>query len=106
MDNVGEWQHPFVDVFKKYSTFDAPKSFKGAVTIIHVSLRITQDPTIARKAFKITGSILSNNTVTIPDPSGEVKACNLIGRYVSKHPFSFMSNSLHRRKNTSASTSK
>lgn len=36
MDNVTEWQHPFVDVFKKYNTFDAAKSFKGAVTIIHV----------------------------------------------------------------------
>lgn len=41
-----------------------------------------QDPTIARKAFKITGSILSNNTVTIPDPTSEIKHCNLIGRYV------------------------
>jgi len=36
MENVSEWQHPYVDVFKKYSTFDAPKAFKGSVTIIHV----------------------------------------------------------------------
>jgi len=36
MDNVAEWQHPFVDVFKKYNTFDAAKSYKGSVSIIHV----------------------------------------------------------------------
>lgn len=36
MDNVSEWQHPFVDVFKKYNSFEAPKSYKGNVTIIHV----------------------------------------------------------------------
>lgn len=41
-----------------------------------------QDPTIARRCFKVTGSILSNNTVTIPDPTGEVKTTNLIGRYL------------------------
>jgi len=75
MENVTEWQHPFVDVFKKYDTFDSPKSFKGSVTIYH-------DPIIARKSFKITGSILSNNTVTVPDPNGEIKYCNLIGRYL------------------------
>jgi hypothetical protein len=38
MENVTEWQHPFVDVFKKYNTFDAPKAFKGSVTIIHVHI--------------------------------------------------------------------
>jgi len=38
MENVTEWQHPFVDVFKKYDTFDSPKSFKGSVTIYHVTL--------------------------------------------------------------------
>ena len=38
MENVTEWQHPFVDVFKKYDTFDAPKAFKGSVTIIHVKV--------------------------------------------------------------------
>jgi hypothetical protein len=36
MDNVSDWQHPFVDVFKRYNTFDAPKSYKGSVTIVHV----------------------------------------------------------------------
>lgn len=39
MDNVTEWQHPYVDVFKKYDTFDAPKSYKGSVNIVHVSLQ-------------------------------------------------------------------
>ena len=41
-----------------------------------------QDPIIARKTFKLSGSILSNNTVTIPDPNSEIKVANLIGRYV------------------------
>lgn len=36
MDLSSEWQHPFVDVFKKYGTFDAPRSYKGSVNIIHV----------------------------------------------------------------------
>lgn len=36
MDATSDWQHPFVDVFKKYGTFDAPRSFKGNVNIIHV----------------------------------------------------------------------
>lgn len=31
-----DWQHPFVDVFKKFNTFDAPRSFKGNVGIVHV----------------------------------------------------------------------
>lgn len=66
----------------------------------------TQDPTIARKAFKISGSILSNNAVAIPDPSGEVKACNLVGRYVFHPPFSFTSSSLQLLKNISAFTLK
>ena len=38
MEHVSEWQHPFVDVFKKYNTFEAPKSYKGSVTVIHVSI--------------------------------------------------------------------
>ena len=38
MDNLSDWQHPFVDVFKRYNTFDAPKSFKGSVNIVHVLL--------------------------------------------------------------------
>jgi len=36
MDNLADWQHPFVDVFKRYDTFDAPKSYKGSVSIVHV----------------------------------------------------------------------
>lgn len=36
MDSVSDWQHPFVDIFKKYNTFDAPRSFKGSVNIIQV----------------------------------------------------------------------
>lgn len=36
MDSNSEWQHPFVDVFKKYGTFDAPRSYKGSVNTIHV----------------------------------------------------------------------
>jgi hypothetical protein len=47
MENVSEWQNPFVDVFKKYSTFEAPKAFKGSVTTIHVlqpSARIRSSP--------------------------------------------------------------
>lgn len=36
MDQYSDWQHPFVDVFKKYDTFDAPRSYKGSVNIIHV----------------------------------------------------------------------
>ena len=82
MDNLSDWQHPFVDVFKRYNTFDAPKSYKGSVSIVHVSYQLIKDPAIARKAFKISGSILSNNTVTIPDQNSDVKACNLTGRYI------------------------
>ncbi len=41
-----------------------------------------KDPIIARKTFKVSGSILSNNTVTIPDTSSDIKACNLTGRYI------------------------
>lgn len=67
---------------------------------------INKDPTIARKSFKITGSILSNNTVTIPDPNGEVKACNLIGRYVNLSLPSSIFNSSHHHKNTFAFISK
>ena len=47
MDNVTEWQHPFVDAFKKYDTFDAPKSYKGSVNIVHVTqplFRIQSSP--------------------------------------------------------------
>ena len=40
MENVSEWQNPFVDVFKKYNTFDAPKSYKGSVTTIHVKISL------------------------------------------------------------------
>ena len=36
MDSVSDWQHPFVDVFKRYNTFEAPRSYKGNVAIIHV----------------------------------------------------------------------
>lgn len=83
MDNLSDWQHPFVDVFKRCNTFDAPKSYKGSVTIVHVnSLLKNQDPAIARKTFKLSGSILSNNTITIPDPNSDIKSCNLTGRYI------------------------
>ena len=61
-----------------------------------------QDPTIARKSFKITGSILSNNTVTVPDPTAELKYCNLIGRYVVWGLCSCMLSFWHRLKNTFA----
>jgi hypothetical protein len=69
MENSGDWQHPFVDVFKKYSTFDAPRSYKGTISILQVKKSLIKDPTIARKCFKLSGSILSNNTITIPDPT-------------------------------------
>ena len=36
MDNVSEWQNPFVDVFKKYNSFETPRAYKGAVSIVHV----------------------------------------------------------------------
>ena len=36
MENCQEWQHPFVDIFKKYNTFECPKSYKGSVTVVHV----------------------------------------------------------------------
>lgn len=41
-----------------------------------------KDPIIARKCFQISGSIISNNLITIPDPTSEIKRANLIGRYV------------------------
>lgn len=37
MDSASDWQHPFVDVFKRYNTFETPKAYKGSVTIIHVT---------------------------------------------------------------------
>ena len=53
MDNVSEWQHPFVDVFKKYNSFDAPKSYKGNVTIIHVNnCHIGRIPSLLAKPSK------------------------------------------------------
>jgi hypothetical protein len=64
MENVSEWQHPFVDVFKKYSTFDAPKAFKGSVTIIHVlesKVRIRSSP---EKLLK--SQALSSLTTRLP----------------------------------------
>lgn len=51
MDNVSEWQHPFVDVFKKYNSFDAPKSYKGSVTIQHVTPTLSRIlPSLARSS--------------------------------------------------------
>jgi hypothetical protein len=44
MDNVSDWQHPFVDVFKRYNTFDDPKSYKGSVSIVHVIIHIKIGP--------------------------------------------------------------
>ena len=41
MDNVQEWQHPFVDIFKKYNSFEAPHTHKGNVQIMHVPIIIT-----------------------------------------------------------------
>lgn len=38
MDNVTEWQDPFVDICKKYNVYEAPKSYKGSVAIIHVMI--------------------------------------------------------------------
>lgn len=102
MDATSDWQHPFVDVFKKYGTFDAPRSYKGSVNIIHVLKKIIKDPIIARKCFKLSGSILSNNSVTIPDPTSDIKQCNLTGRYVLNNLLRFMLNSLHFLKNYSA----
>lgn len=55
MENVTEWQHPFVDVFKKYGTFDAPKSFKGSVTIIHVPLLSIRTPLSQGSHSKLQG---------------------------------------------------
>jgi hypothetical protein len=46
MENVSEWQHPFVDVFKKYGTFEAPKSYKGSVAITHVLLVLARTPSL------------------------------------------------------------
>ncbi len=37
MENLSDWQHPFVDVFKRYNTYEAPKSYKGSVNIVHVN---------------------------------------------------------------------
>jgi hypothetical protein len=52
MDNVTEWQHPFVDIFKRYNTFDAPKSFKGSVTVIHVHISSSRIPASPGNASK------------------------------------------------------
>ena len=41
MDNVQEWQHPFVDIFKKYNAYEAAHTHKGNVQIIHVSLLLS-----------------------------------------------------------------
>jgi hypothetical protein len=51
MDSALDWQHPFVDVFKKYSTFDAPRSYKGSVNIIHVQIYDNQGPCHCKKMF-------------------------------------------------------
>ncbi len=55
MDNVSDWQHPFVDVFKRYNTFDAPKSYKGSVSIVHVKISIKQGSCDCSKDIQIIG---------------------------------------------------
>ena len=61
---------------------------------------IIKDPVIARKCFKLSGSILSNNSITIPDPTADIKNCNLNGRYVWQYYYSrFMFNFLQSLKN-------
>ena len=48
---------------------------KGNVTVIH-------DPGIARKCMKLSGTVPSNSTVSVPTPGGELKQCDLTGRYL------------------------
>lgn len=42
-----------------------------------------KEPGIARKCVKLVGSTPSNSTLTIPNPAGTIKHCDLTGRYVS-----------------------
>lgn len=51
MDSVSDWQHPFVDIFKKYNTFDAPRSFKGSVNIIQVLIHLSRTPLLQENAL-------------------------------------------------------
>lgn len=53
MDSASDWQHPFVDVFKKYNTFDAPRSYKGSVNVIHVHSYDNSGPRDRKKMFQI-----------------------------------------------------
>lgn len=53
MDSVSDWQHPFVDVFKRYNTFDAPRSYKGSVNVIHVLSNLNTGPHDRKKMFQI-----------------------------------------------------
>lgn len=68
---IGDWQHPFVDIFKRYEVYARTQAFKGTVSD-------TQDNTIARKCLKLTGATPSNSTVTIPSDG----TMELTGRYL------------------------
>lgn len=68
---IGDWQHPFVDVFKRFETFTRTQAFKGTVSE-------HQDTAIARKCLKLTGATPSNSTVTIPSDGN----MELTGRYL------------------------
>ena len=68
---IGDWQHPFVDIFKRYDTFNRTQAFKGTVSEL-------QDNTIARRCLKLTGATPSNSTVVIP-ADGNME---LTGRYL------------------------
>ena len=68
---MSDWQHPFVDVFKRYEVYDRNQAFKGSVSVF-------QDNTIARKCLKLSGATPSNSTVTIPSDG----TMELTGRYL------------------------
>ncbi|KAL4455065.1 hypothetical protein ABPG74_006447 [Tetrahymena malaccensis] len=70
------WQHPFVDVFRKFCVFDSSnKAKKGGVAD-------AQDNNIGRRVLRIAGAVSASNYLNIPDPAQGLKSLQLVGRYL------------------------